>query len=165
MNISYSSKKVRIKEDIEVIRPLVDKLFKLQADRAAVKWHEILAAMTVESRLYPDFEAEIFPYSDTQLIMVIDDDRNDYVGFAYTVMDHENKGCLKLFYLDEAYRGKGIGSKLFSDAMEFVNAHSPDEILIYVSDGNVPSLNFYMSKGFRFKSLVWDGMVTELTSK
>lgn len=94
-----------------------------------------------------------------------DVDRNEYVGFAYTVMDHENKGCLKLFFLDEAYRGKGIGSKLFSDAMAFVNAHDPDEILIYVSDGNVPSLNFYMNKGFKFKSMVWDGMVTELTNK
>jgi ribosomal protein S18 acetylase RimI-like enzyme len=71
---------------------------------------------------------------------------------------------LKLYYLEEPYRGKGIGSKMFEDAMIFIAAHQPEEILIYVSDGNEQAFNFYKSKGFRFKSLVWEGMVTELTN-
>ena len=160
MNIGRVTKK----EDVEVIRPLVDQLFKLQAERADEKWKQILSSMTIESRLHPDFEAEVFPYADTQLIMVKDMDTNRYVGFAYSVMDRDQKGNLKLYYLEEAYRGKGIGSKMFEDAMTFIEAHQPEETLIYVSDGNEQALNFYKSKGFKFKSLVWDGMVTELTN-
>ncbi len=120
--------------------------------------------MTIESRLFPDFEAEVFPYADTQLIMVMDEDINRYVGFAYSAMGRDQKGNLKLFYLEEAYRGKGVGSKLFEDAMAFIEAHQPEEILIYVSNGNEQGLNFYTSKGFRYKSMVFDGMVTELTN-
>ncbi len=164
MNLSYEYSTVTTKEDVEIFRPLVDQLFKLQAERADKKWKQILSSMTIESRLYPDFEAEVFPYADTQLIMVKDMDINRYVGFAYSVMGRDHKGNLKLYYLEEAYRGKGIGSKLFEDAMTFIEAHRPEEILIYVSNGNEQALNFYKGKGFRFKSVVWDGMVTELTN-
>jgi len=71
---------------------------------------------------------------------------------------------LKLYFLEEAYRGKGIGSKLFEDAMEFIEAHQPEEVLIAVSNGNEQALGFYMSKGFRYKSMFMDGMVTLLTN-
>lgn len=164
MKISYEYSKVTKKEDVEVFRPLVDQLFKLQAERADKKWKNILSSMTIESRLLPDFEAEVFPYADTQLIMVMDEDINRYVGFAYSAMGRDQKGNLKLFYLEDAYRGKGVGSKLFEDAMAFIEAHQPEEILIYVSNGNEQGLNFYTSKGFRYKSMVFDGMVTELTN-
>ena len=79
-------------------------------------------------------------------------------------MRARQKGNLKLFYLEDAYRGKGVGSKLFEDAMAFIEAYQPEEILIYVSNGNEQGLNFYKSKGFRFKSMFMDGMVTELTN-
>ena len=164
MKITYEYSKVTKKEDVEVFRPLVDQLFKLQAERADKKWKNILSSMTIESRLIPDFEAEVFPYADTQLIMVMDEDINRYVGFAYSAMGRDQKGNLKLFYLEDAYRGKGVGSKLFEDAMAFIEAHQPEEILIYVSNGNEQGLNFYTSKGFRYKSMVFDGMVTELTN-
>ncbi len=164
MNLAYEYSKVTKKEDIEVIRPLVDQLFKLQAERAEEKWKPMLSSMTVESRLHPDFEAEVYPYADTQLIMVKDEDINRYVGFAYSTMGRDQKGNLKLYFIEEPYRGKGIGSKLFKDAMEFIEAHKPEEILIYVSNGNEQALNFYMNKGFRFKSVVFGGMVTELTN-
>ena len=164
MKITYEYSKVTKKENVEVLRPLVDQLFKLQAERADKKWKNILSSMTIESRLLPDFEAEVFPYADTQLIMVMDEDINRYVGFAYSAMGRDQKGNLKLFYLEDAYRGKGVGSKLFEDAMAFIEAHQPEEILIYVSNGNEQGLNFYTSKGFRYKSMVFDGMVTELTN-
>ena len=164
MNLTFEYSKVTKKEDVEVFRPLVDQLFKLQAERAEDKWKPILSSMTIESRLLPDFEAEVFPYADTQLIMVKDEDLNRYVGFAYSVMGRDQKGNLKLFYLEDAYRGKGVGSKLFEDAMEFIEAHQPDETLIYVSNSNEQALGFYKSKGFRFKSVVFGGMVTELTN-
>lgn len=164
MNLTYECSKVTKKEDVEVFRPLVDQLFKLQAERAEEKWKPILSSMTIESRLHPDFEAEEFPYADTQLIMVKDEDINRYVGFAYSTMGRDQNGNLKLYFIEEEYRGKGIGTKLFNDAMEFIEEHQPKEILIYVSNGNEQALNFYMNKGFRFKSLVWNGMVTELTN-
>lgn len=164
MKLSYEFSKVTKKEDVEVFRHLVDQLFKLQAERADDKYKPMLSSMTVESRLHPDFEAEVFPYADTQLIMVKDEDTNRYVGFAYSTMGRNQKGNLKLYYLEEPYRGKGIGSKLFKDAMVFIEAHQPEEILIYVSNGNEQALGFYQSKGFRFKSVVFGGMVTELTN-
>ena len=164
MNLGYEYSKVTSKEDVEVFRPLVDQLFKLQAERADTKWKQILSSMTTESRLHPDFEADVYPYADTQLIMVKDKDINRYVGFAYSTMGRDQKGNLKLYFIEEAYRGKGIGSKLFEDAMAFLETHQPEEILIYVSNGNEQALNFYMNKGFKFKSMVWDGMVTELTN-
>jgi len=164
MNLTYEYSKVAKKEDVEVIRPLVDQLFKLQAERAEDKWKPILSSMTMESRVLPDFEAEVFPYADTQLIMVKDEDTNRYVGFAYSAMGRDQKGNLKLFFLEKAYRGKGVGSKLFEDAMAFIEAHQPEEIMIAVSNGNEQGFNFYTSKGFRFKSMFMDGMVTILTN-
>ncbi|MBT3283193.1 GNAT family N-acetyltransferase [Candidatus Bathyarchaeota archaeon] len=164
MNLTYEYTKITKKDDVEVFRPLVDQLFKLQAERAEDKWKPILSSMTIESRLHPDFEAEIFPYADTQLIMVKDEAIDRYVGFAYSTMGRDKKGNLKLYFLEEAYRGKGIGSKLFEDAMEFIEAHQPEEVLIAVSNGNEQALGFYMSKGFRYKSMFMDGMVTLLTN-
>ena len=164
MNLTYEYSKVTKKEDVEVLRPLVDQLFKLQAERADEKYKPMLSSMTIEMRLHPDFEAKEFPYADTQLIMVKDEDIDRYVGFAYSTMGRDQKGNLKLFFLEEVYRGKGVGSRLFEDAMEFIEAHQPEEVLIYVSNGNEEALNFYTSKGFRYKSEVFGGMVTELTN-
>ena len=164
MNLRYEYSKVTKKEDVEVFRHLVDQLFQLQAERADEKYKPMLSSMTIESRLHPDFEKEEFPYADTQLIMVKDDDIGKYVGFAYSTMGRDQKGNLKLYFIEEAYRGTGIGSKLFRDAMEFIEAHNPEEVLIYVSNGNEQALNFYKNKGFRFKSEVFGGMVTELTN-
>ena len=41
MNLTYEYSKVTKKEDVEVFRPLVNQLFKLQAERADKKWKKM----------------------------------------------------------------------------------------------------------------------------
>lgn len=154
MSVKYETVDVK---DIEVIRELFDKLMQFQKSKAHYgKW--IFDRMTMEFRVYKDLEQNKF--KDTYLILVKDDDKP--VGFAYSVVNQESCGNLKLFYLEPKYRGKGIGSKLFDMSMEWIAKFDTQQIVIFVSLGNDEAMRFYTSRGFEFKKKIFFGMISRL---
>ena len=72
----------------------------------------------------------------------------------------EKYGCLNNLYLRDGYRSMGLGSKLFSMSMEWLESFEDvDLIMIYVSNGNDDALNFYLSRGFTYSHDVFGGFI------
>lgn len=69
-------------------------------------------------------------------------------------------GCLSNLYVRDAYRGTGLGTKLFDRALEWLES-SPDitDIFIYISNGNEASLRFYLERGFNYSHEVFGGFI------
>lgn len=72
----------------------------------------------------------------------------------------QNIGCLSNLYLREAYRGIGLGTKLFNMTMEWL-ASFPDVNLafVYISNGNDAALRFYLDHGYTFSHDVFGGFI------
>lgn len=69
-------------------------------------------------------------------------------------------GCVSNLYVREAYKGMGLGSKLFSMAMEWLESFEEAElVMIYISNGNDAALEFYLSRGFTFSHDVFGGFI------
>ncbi|REE83954.1 acetyltransferase (GNAT) family protein [Paenibacillus taihuensis] len=69
-------------------------------------------------------------------------------------------GCVSNLYVREAYKGMGLGSKLFGMAMEWLESFEDvDLIMIYISNGNEAALDFYLSRGFTFSHEVFGGFI------
>ncbi len=157
MSVNYEV--INIK-DIEVIRPLFNELMAFQKSKAYMM-KEQFDQMTMELRIYDELARNLL--KETYVILVKDE--GQLVGFAYSAVDKEDIGKLKLFYLKEAYRGIGIGHNLFTMSMEWVKQFETKEILIYVSNGNDVARKFYEDHGFEFKEDIYGGAVTELHEK
>lgn len=83
--------------------------------------------------------------------------------FDFDSVAGEDVGCLSQFYLREEYRSAGIGSRLFSMSMEWLNSFPAiRDHFIFVSNGNDQALNFYLSKGFLVSHQILDGFITVL---
>ena len=69
-------------------------------------------------------------------------------------------GCLSNLYIRDAYRGTGLGSKLFDLSMEwFEGLPEIDLVFIYISNGNDAAFDFYLKKGFTYSHEVFDGFI------
>ena len=69
-------------------------------------------------------------------------------------------GCLNNLYLQPAYRRTGLGAKLFSMSMQWLESFSDVHLLfVYISNGNDAALNFYLKHGFVFSHDVFGGFI------
>ena len=83
--------------------------------------------------------------------------------FDMSSVSGKNVGCLSQFYIKEDYRQYGIGSKLFTMSMEWLNQFDDvDDYFIFVSNGNDSALEFYKRKGFTVSHDILDGFITVL---
>lgn len=162
-------------EEIGNIAHLCNALMAYQKSVAHIA-PERFDTMRFETRLLPSYQNA----RDNQLIAVRDGDR--YIGYVYSNISHKSVydnafakffdmdsvkgdyvGCLSQFYLEDAYRGRGIGSVLYRMAKEWMDGFEDiKDLFIYVSNGNTPALEFYKSKGFKVSHDILDGFITVL---
>ena len=61
---------------------------------------------------------------------------------------YEKVFWVDLVYVDERYRGKGIGKMLYKDAVKIARGKGFNKIVIDVFDSNKNSLEFHKKLGF-----------------
>lgn len=162
-------------DQMEACRDLCNELMAFQKSKAYIK-PELFDSMNFDTRMVPSVKSALHNY----LVVVKDGEEN--VGYAYsnispketysnafaTFFDlssvrKENVGCLSQFYIKEAYRQHGVGSKLFQMSMEWLQQFDDvDDSFIYVSNGNSDALEFYKRKGFSVSHDILDGFITVL---
>lgn len=72
----------------------------------------------------------------------------------------EKVGCLNHLYFRDEYRGKGLGSKLFNAAMEWLESFDDVNMtFVYISNGNDDALKFYLNHGFVYSHDVFGGFI------
>jgi len=170
---------------IEQCRELCDELMAYQKSKAALA-PEAFDAMNFDTRMKRSYENAL----DSQVIvakdngvpvgyvfstidLVAEEDRAAVPAWA-PVAEAETArgfypdwlrlpakiGCLSNLYVRDAYRRTGLGSRLFDEAIEWLENH-PDatDIFIYVSNGNDSALRFYLDRGFKYSHEVFGGFI------
>ncbi|MCE4956957.1 GNAT family N-acetyltransferase [Macrococcoides caseolyticum] len=86
---------------------------------------------------------------DKSILLVATND-NNIVGFVnLTYLLEGNKSMLMAIYILKAYQGKGIGSKLLSEAISYIDTNSKEvSFEVEVEKENNSAIQFYQSKNF-----------------
>ncbi|UII55876.1 GNAT family N-acetyltransferase [Cytobacillus spongiae] len=163
-------------DNISLIKGLCNELMAFQKTKASIT-PERFDQMSFETRLLPSIRLA------RDNFVIVAKDEGHVVAYAYSNicdkrvyesgtfgkffdMDSvagDTVGCLSQFYIQEGYRGKGIGSVLFNESMKWMNSFEEiEDIFIYVSNGNDEALQFYQSKGFHISHEILDGFITVL---
>ncbi len=172
MNFKYE---IISEAEIECCRELCNELMIFQKSKAHIQ-PELFDNMNFDTRMIPSVKKALHNY------IVVVKDENQIVGYVYsnispketysnefaTFFDlssvtRENVGCLSQFYIREGYRQYGIGSKLFTMSMEWLQQFDEiEDYFIFVSNGNDDALEFYKRKGFSISHDILDGFITVL---
>ncbi|MFC6037824.1 GNAT family N-acetyltransferase [Paenisporosarcina macmurdoensis] len=175
MNIQYE---VITDEKIECCRDMCNELMAFQKSKSHIK-PELFDNMNFDTRMIPSIKNALNNYT-----VVVKDDE-EIVGYVYSnispketyssdfatffdmsSVSKNNVGCLSQFYIKEDYRQYGIGSKLFTMSMEWLEQFEDvDDYFIFVSNGNDSALEFYKRKGFLESHDILDGFITVLRNK
>ncbi|KMJ59878.1 acetyltransferase [Bacillus sp. LL01] len=135
--------------------------------------------MTYETRLIPSVEKALHNY------IVVVKDEEKIIGYVYSnispkesyssafatffdmnTVENTLVGCLSQFYIKDDYRQYGIGSKLFSMSMDWLQSFDQvKDYFIFVSNGNEQALEFYKRKGFFVSHDILEGFITVLRNK
>lgn len=162
-------------EEIECCRELCNELMAFQKSKAYIQ-PELFDHMNFDTRMIPSVEKALHNY------IVVVKAENKIVGYVYSNISPketysnefatffdlssvtgDNVGCLSQFYISEGYRQYGIGSKLFTMSMEWLQQFDEiEDYFIFVSNGNDEALEFYKRKGFSVSHDILDGFITVL---
>lgn len=162
-------------EEVEYCRDLCNELMAFQKSKAIIT-PELFDHMNFDTRMIPSIKSAIHNY----IVVVKDDDQ--IVGYVYSNISPKeaysndfatffdlssiagnNVGCLSQFYIKEAYRQYGVGSKLFNMSMQWLEQFDDvTDYFIFVSNGNEDALEFYQRKGFSISHEILNGFITVL---
>jgi ribosomal protein S18 acetylase RimI-like enzyme len=78
---------------------------------------------------------------------------NESVGYCIATVDGLI-GEIDSIFVNELNRGKGIGEKLISLALEWLKGHECETIKVSIAKGNENVLNFYRKFGFAERMIV-----------
>ncbi|MBI0583975.1 MAG: GNAT family N-acetyltransferase [Methanomassiliicoccus sp.] len=163
---------------IEQCRELCDELMSFQRSKARMR-QELFDAMNFDTRMRPSYERAL----DKQVVVAKDD--GVPVGYVLSTIDSMESmtnspfkllppedalppkiGCLSNLYVREGYRGTGMGSRLFDQAMEWLTGFKDvDRIYVFISNGNDAAHRFYAKRGFVYSHEVLGGFITALRLK
>ncbi|MGB9936468.1 MAG: GNAT family N-acetyltransferase [Methanobacterium sp.] len=142
MNISYHELN---KDQIDRIKPLWNKLRDYHAT-ISPNFSNTYAAIEFEDR-----RGEILKKSANgtlRIDIVKDEDSNCYIGYCISSISEENIGEIDSIFLEEEYRSSGIGNKLMTRALNWINEKGVKGKKIVVAVGNEELFSFYQKFDF-----------------
>jgi ribosomal protein S18 acetylase RimI-like enzyme len=162
---------------IEYCRDLCNELMVFQKSKAYIK-PELFDIMNFDTRMVPSINNALDNYivvvkADNQIVGYVYSNispkeaySNDFATFfGLSSVRKDNVGCLSQFYIKEAYRQYGVGSKLFNMSMDWLKQFDEvEDYFIFVSNGNDDALDYYKRKGFSVSHDILDGFITVLRS-
>lgn len=169
-------------EDIDFLEALCNGLMRFQAERSHIR-PDVMGSMNYQNRLKPEYAATRRKH------LVVAYDGETPVGFAFgTAMEvtaeamtakpawaealgglgfypegytvPQTVGVFKLLYVQEAYRGTGMGKQLSDSVMTWLGSQTDaTDLWVYVANGNEGVGRFYETYGFTFSHRVYNGFI------
>lgn len=84
---------------------------------------------------------------EMRIFLARDAEANRYVGFCMTTLV-EGEGFIESFLVEEGLRGSGIGTRLFQNALDWLESRSARSIGLNVLPANEAAIRFYRRFGF-----------------
>jgi len=131
------------KNDLDLIQTLWEKLNKLHTELSP-NFKERHKKMTWEDR-----KQNILKYAQELFLCYVEGiNLKRIIGYCITTIDCESVGEIDSAYIDDKYRKLGIGKKLISEFINWVNKKEVKTQKIMVADGNENVLEYYSKFGF-----------------
>jgi len=80
--------------------------------------------------------------------LAVDEASGQNVGYCVSSLDGEKKGEIESIFVNEAYRGLGIGDSLMKKALSWMDQKGAMAKIVEVGTGNEQAFNFYARYGF-----------------
>ncbi len=80
--------------------------------------------------------------------VAIDGARSHYAGYCISTIDEKNRGEIDSLFVEEAYRGSGVGDTLVRSALSWFDGRRVKVRSIVVGSGNDDVISFYERYGF-----------------
>lgn len=90
------------------------------------------------------------------------------IGFTSAYINNHNEGFVEDLFISEEYRGKTIGTKLFTELLNWLQENKAETVDVHVSIGNENAMKFYEKRGFKatgYTMMKLNGVDYENTSK
>lgn len=125
------------KNDFPLIKPLWLKLNELHLNDS-VYFRDHFETFTFEERCrhFDRFD------DDTILIEAVSD-KNILAGYCITTAHPRAMGEIESLFIEESYRGKGLGDRLLRNSLSWLKKHDCDKIVVAVSYGHESAFGFY----------------------
>ena len=88
-----------------------------------------------------------------RLIVYLAEDKGESVGYCIASVDGLT-GEIDSVFVNERYRGKGVGEKLISRGLKWLEAQKCEAIKVSIAEGNENVLGFYRRFGFAERLIV-----------
>ena len=169
--------------DVKLCQDLCNELMTFQKAKAFL-YPENFEGMNFDTRMLKSYENALekqvliakdgnipVGYVFSTIDLVEENDRNHYPDWAPKLKDAigfypnwvklpKKIGCLNNLYLREEYRSTGVGSRLFDEAMKWLENFSDTNLtFVYISNGNDKALDFYLKHGFTYSHDVFGGFI------
>jgi ribosomal protein S18 acetylase RimI-like enzyme len=112
-----------------------------------------LSRTTFEKRLQPLKKRE-------RLIVYVAEDNDEAVGYCVATVDGL-AGEIDSLFVTEPCRGKGLGEKLISLALKWLEEQDCETVTVAIAEGNESVLDFYRKFGFAERLIVMQRMHSE----
>ncbi|KHD36718.1 acetyltransferase [Clostridium acetobutylicum] len=96
-----------------------------------------------------------FTNKDTKALNIDLIKRNDeYVGYCISTIKNKNLGEIESLFIEKECRGFGLGDKLMTRALKWLDKNGADNKIIGVAEGNEKVLEFYKRYGFYKRTVI-----------
>ncbi len=148
MNLEFYQIKLN---DIGIIKPLWEKLNQIHQSKSYsfATWFE---EHTFEERLELLYEKAY--RGQLRIEIVKDSDLDVNVGFCISSIFDGNRGEIDSLFVESLYRGHGLGDKLLTSALKWIESNNISDIEIMAYYGNDVVLPFYAKYGFEPKKYI-----------
>jgi diamine N-acetyltransferase len=138
-----------LKQDIEVIRPVWEKLRRYHQTQS-VNFKEFYDAFTFEVRTKKMLELP----EDNLFVEAAVDVEGKAVGYCMSSASIDGVGELESIYVEVEFRKSGVGSRLVQNSIEWMKNRGCKKISVAVANGNEEAFPFYEKFGFRHRLTV-----------
>lgn len=129
-------------EDIDALRDLTKQLIEGLGQKFDPKRFD----WGIRRRLYD-------PLQRHGILLALDEDTDDFVGMIIAELRIDpfglSEGAIKLFFLQEPYRKKGVGSLLLEKALEHLRKIKVEKIRVNIKEKAVEAAKLYEKMNFK----------------
>ncbi|WP_242223061.1 N-acetyltransferase [Bacillus cereus group sp. BfR-BA-01380] len=135
--------------EIEIIRNSLDKLHEYHNSKSKF-FSGDYPRITFEERI--EEYKKNSKYGEYRIELLIESETDNILGFCIAY-SKKVSGKIEVLFVDEKYRGNGLGLKLMNSAMEWFQEKQIYEIELTVVYGN-EAVSFYQKLGFYPRSII-----------
>ena len=138
-------------ELLDLVKPLWEQLNALHAE-ASEHFSKSYEEWTFEDRISGLLVKAAEHRMNIDLAYDREHEKN--VGYCISTIDEGDIGEVDFIFIEEPYRGQGLGEALMESALQWLERHEVKEKIVAVAEGNEKVLDFYQRFEFYPRRIV-----------